>query len=52
MLDLADPRIDRFISKCMVVRVATLSASGLPHLWDHEPRLVFITSDKNDYVKF
>ncbi len=32
MLDLADPRIDRFISKCMVVRVATLSASGLPHL--------------------
>ena len=32
MLDLADPRIDRFISRCMVVRVATLSASGLPHL--------------------
>ena len=31
-MDLADPRVDRFISKCMVVRVATLSASGLPHL--------------------
>lgn len=32
MLDLADPRVDRFISKCMVVRVATLSTSGVPHL--------------------
>ncbi|HEY5640020.1 MAG TPA: pyridoxamine 5'-phosphate oxidase family protein [Dehalococcoidia bacterium] len=32
MLSLADPRIGRFVSKCMVVRVATLSTGGLPHL--------------------
>lgn len=32
MLDLADARIERFVSRCMVVRVATLSASSVPHL--------------------
>ncbi len=32
MLDLADRRVERFVSRCMVVRVATLSASGVPHL--------------------
>lgn len=32
MLDLVDPRVERFVSRCMVVRVATLSAAGVPHL--------------------
>ena len=46
MLDLVDPRIDRFLSRCMVVRVATLSASGLPHLTP----LWFVRSGSNFYM--